>query len=44
MSQAKLSSDFGVQLEYSSADRSNPASIAEMVEMALEGIGSISCL
>jgi hypothetical protein len=44
MNQVKPSSDFGVQLEYFNADRSNPASIAEMVEMALEGIGSISCL
>ena len=42
--QAKIGSDFGVRTAYSAADMSNPSSIAEMMEMALETFGNVDVL
>ena len=39
--QAAIGSDFGVPVAYSAADMSNPASIAEMIAMALDVFGSL---
>jgi 3-hydroxybutyrate dehydrogenase len=39
--QAKLASEFGVNVQYSDADMSNPAAIAEMVQMALDSFGRL---
>jgi 3-hydroxybutyrate dehydrogenase len=36
--------DFGVKVEYSSADMSNPASIAEMMETAIASFGRVDVL
>jgi 3-hydroxybutyrate dehydrogenase len=42
--QAEISKEFGVRVEYSAADMSNAQSIAEMIETALETFGSIDIL
>jgi 3-hydroxybutyrate dehydrogenase len=39
-----IASDFGVKVDYSGADMSNPASIAEMMETALASFGSVDVL
>jgi 3-hydroxybutyrate dehydrogenase len=39
-----LASEFGVQVDYSGADMSNPSSIAEMIETALASFGRIDIL
>jgi len=41
---ATIASDFGVRIEYSAADMSSPASIAEMIEIALDMFGSLDIL
>jgi 3-hydroxybutyrate dehydrogenase len=40
----KIASEFGVKVEYSGADMSNPASIAEMITSTLETFGSLDIL
>ena len=42
--QSAIGSDFGVPVAYSTADMSNPQSIAEMVKMTLEKFGSLDIL
>src|SRR5215475_11982826 len=39
--QEKIASEFGVKAKHSGADMSNPASIAEMIEMTLAGFGRL---
>ena len=39
-----LASEFGVKVDYSAADMSNPTSIAEMMEMAFDTFGSVDIL
>jgi 3-hydroxybutyrate dehydrogenase len=39
--QAKLAAEFGVNVQYSGADMSDPAAIAEMVQMALDSFGRL---
>jgi len=39
--QKAIGSDFGVRVAYSAADMSNPASIAEMIDMAVGEFGSV---
>ncbi len=42
--QSAIGSDFGVPVAYSTADMSNPQSIAEMVKMTLKKFGSLDIL
>jgi 3-hydroxybutyrate dehydrogenase len=42
--QAAINSEFGVPVAYSAADMSNPASIEEMIKMALDMFGSVDIL
>jgi 3-hydroxybutyrate dehydrogenase len=42
--QSAIGADFGVPVAYSAADMSNPASIAEMIEMAIDMFGSVDIL
>jgi 3-hydroxybutyrate dehydrogenase len=42
--QARLSAECGVKVEYSAADMSNPASIAEMIDMTLAEFGRLDIL
>jgi 3-hydroxybutyrate dehydrogenase len=42
--QAAINSEFGVPVAYSAADMSNPASIKEMIKMALDMFGSVDIL
>jgi 3-hydroxybutyrate dehydrogenase len=39
--QAQLAADFGVKVEYSGADMSNPASITDMIEMTMAEFGRL---
>jgi 3-hydroxybutyrate dehydrogenase len=39
-----LASEFGVKVDYSAADMSNPTSIAEMMEVAFDTFGSVDVL
>jgi 3-hydroxybutyrate dehydrogenase len=42
--QAAISSEFGVPVAYSDADMADPASIEEMIKMALDMFGSVDVL
>jgi 3-hydroxybutyrate dehydrogenase len=42
--QARLSAECGVKVEYSAADMSNPASIAEMIDMTMAEFGRLDIL
>jgi 3-hydroxybutyrate dehydrogenase len=42
--QSAVAADYGVEVAYSGADMSNPASIAEMIEMALRQFGRLDVL
>jgi 3-hydroxybutyrate dehydrogenase len=42
--QAKVAADFGVEVAYSGADMSSPASIAEMIDMTLRKFGRLDVL